>query len=140
MKYFLGLLLLTACAAPRPIQEFPVPAEIYEHVETFERACDVRVNLPIDFGSLPPPVIGRCYYSDIYREIELDKDIWPGLDYLQREQLIFHELGHCTLDIDHDNTSLEGGCPASIMYYKLMPQICYKKYREYYIEELCTKN
>lgn len=40
----------------------------------------------------------------VYRRkprIMVDRKVWDGLTVIQREQLMYHELGHCALDRDH---------------------------------------
>jgi hypothetical protein len=140
MKYFLGLLLLTACAAPRPIQKFPRIKEVNPHVELFEEICDIKVNIPIYYGELPYPKAGVCRSIGSYQEIILDISSWVVYSYLRRELVIFHELGHCTLGLGHNDKLLSDNCPSSLMNTELVPSNCYERHREYYIEELCTKN
>lgn len=45
----------------------------------------------------------------------LDRQIWRELDAPAREALLFHELGHCLLDAEHDNRVLPTGEWASLM-------------------------
>ncbi len=61
-------------------------------------------------------VIGQCVHSE--REpntVIVDKIYWDQADDLEREFLIFHELGHCALNRDHiDQADAHGNC-VSIM-------------------------
>ena len=36
-----------------------------------------------------------------HAEIFVDKEQWETLNHLQREVLVYHELGHCILDYNH---------------------------------------
>src|SRR5690606_5162811 len=49
---------------------------------------------------------GVCYiYSDNSREIIIRKRWWDAVNVDDRESLIYHELGHCKLDREHDNAT-----------------------------------
>lgn len=47
--------------------------------------------------------------------IYLHKEKWKLLSYAEREQLVFHELGHCILGLDHNSAS-SNNRPVSVMY------------------------
>lgn len=59
-----------------------------------------------------PNVIGQCSWDQTHQHsIVVDQDYWRGANDLQREFLIFHELGHCVLGRDHvDNSDAQGNC------------------------------
>jgi len=78
---------------------------------------------------------------------------------INKEVIIWHELGHCVLDREHttsdyDNPwyeklfkflglqdkekSLSDGCPTSIMYPYVLPTSCLIEHEPYYIKELYT--
>jgi len=63
-----------------------------------------------------PNVIGQCSWNQTHQHsITLDKNYWSKANELQREFVVFHELGHCVLGLDHvDNTDAYGNC-TSIM-------------------------
>lgn len=75
------------------------------------------------------------YYHTQIDETHIDRVTWLTSSVTFRELLLFHEMGHHILKREHRNNLFRDGCPVSIMYYKLYER-CYKKYREYYIEEL----
>ncbi len=104
----------------------------YKH--RFERHYGKPVSVGINFGEMENAV-GVCYY--VTGNIEIDKDYWDSVGESAREELIFHELGHCVLNKEH-NEYMMGDCPASIMYPELTPG-CYDKHKEYYIKELFDK-
>lgn len=100
-----------------------------------------KVNVPITFANLEYPKAGVCYiYSDGYREVNVDRKSWDSFSSEQREQLIFHELGHCVLNKGHDNSILDAFCPKSIMrsYMFNLNEIddCYKPNYDHYIQNL----
>lgn len=106
-----------SCSSFKTMDIKPIDAEFDQHVSKYE---DLKVetlkvkmknNISILFHSLPSPTIGICYWiSNGSREIYIDPGFWfaPTTSELDRELLIFHELGHCDLDRGHSD-------PLSIM-------------------------
>ena len=91
----------------------------------------------IDFSS--SNVVGSCVRrQDNDREINVSRDYWNLADDLQKEYVIFHELGHCYLHREHlENTFSDGTCRS------LMASgtgSCIQNYteltRSYYLNEL----
>lgn len=73
--------------------------------------------------------------------IVIDINEWnkPDIDYWRREELVFHEYGHCILDLDHDDSEiiLNGEkIPRTIMHHQMFSGNIYLRYREYYLTEL----
>jgi hypothetical protein len=78
-------------------------------------------------------------FSGVNRIIVGDK-IWPLLDDITKEQVIFHELGHCVLYRPHLRGILPTGLPISIMYpYLTLTVEEYLDDKDYYMEELFSK-
>ena len=78
--------------------------------------------LTVNFtDSLPSNVLGSCTMG--FGIVKINRALWKTLNSAHREELIFHELGHCVLDRLHD-TTLVGGIPKSVMYpYHLGPTV-----------------
>jgi hypothetical protein len=77
--------------------------------------------------------LGVCYMGT--GQIRINQNLWRVLNNLSREELIFHELGHCLFNRYHENSLLPNGRPASIMnQYHLGATIYSGNYR-YYLEE-----
>lgn len=103
----------------------------------------------IDFNSIPVSaritflderaVAGSCArHSDNFNQIEINSTFWNRADDLQREYVVFHELGHCYLDRPHlEGENLDGTC-ISIMASGIGS--CRENYtestRESYLDEL----
>ncbi len=84
-------------------------------------------------------VVGQCKtYSDGSKEIVLDLVYWENATEIEREYLVFHELGHCVLERDHNNERDDNGICISIM--QSGTGGCNKRYnelsREVLIDEL----
>jgi len=92
--------------------------------EYFDRfvAEGVLRGVPVDFGAEPvngyirvitaPNVIGQCAHQEGEpNTVIVDKYYWDNADDLEREFLVFHELGHCVLGRDHlDDADAQGNC------------------------------
>jgi len=65
--------------------------------------------ITIQFGELPPGKGGQCNVVNttvagvktVDRTITIDRYWWASINEAQKEILMFHELGHCDLDIRH---------------------------------------
>ncbi len=102
-------------------------------------------NTPIIFKEREGNIAGTCTKWSLgkrvqYKEIQIDLTKWLRFSEKQRETLIFHELGHCHLNRDHNNTVFNDDCPRSIMRYQMMNSYeienCYDVYFDHYITEL----
>lgn len=98
--------------------EVPMPAEIRPYINRFvDEARSRNVEVPVtissiefaDFSVDKPSLLGECMTFGMgidgiwpfKRFIRFDKWWWDHLGDMQREQVLFHELGHCVLDWDH---------------------------------------
>jgi len=133
---------------------------IAEYVQTFKKAGESFShglkfpNLNIGMGIIKymadamnlgesSLVMGICNPATIPATILISRQYWEASSDLDREQLIFHELGHCVLGRDHNDeiTVLEDGetVPLSLMNTYVIEEEHYTRYREEYIRELFTK-
>lgn len=72
--------------------------------------------------------VGICY-RDAPKLIQIKRSYWVRTTEALREELIFHELGHCILGKDHTEHN-------GIMRSALMPNDDYLANRESYLKEL----
>lgn len=91
------------------------------------------------FDDIDTDAVGQCEtYNNGRRVINIDKTYWEKSNDLQREFLIFHELGHCALKRSHLNEAGTAGKCISIM--NSGENICSIKYnsatRSAYLDEL----
>jgi hypothetical protein len=82
-----------------------------------------------------PGTIGTCSIANGFPLIIIDRRFWGVADEFEREELIFHELGHCLLDRDHCEPKKDGKS-LSIMEPDLLGSTYYKANRENLINEL----
>lgn len=68
-------------------------------------------------------VLGQCFRNEKKpRKVVIDRVYWNNASEQEREFLIFHELGHCFLDREHDDRRDRDGICLSIMH--STPQVC----------------
>lgn len=94
---------------------------LWPYFATFEQEAANR-GIDIDLSSLylrgviqfipSTSIVGVCGQSN--RLITIDEAFWLRASSLQRELIVFHELGHCVLNKDHNENSKNGYC-SSIM-------------------------
>ena len=122
-----SLLLLFACNNKKDFTPvFIVPSEFLPIVDSFTAAASQRGysvtinNLIIVYDS----TLENSYCAnanvtssanDIQKMISLNPNIKCWLNSRQLETLIFHEMGHCILGREHDESFLPNGNPKSIM-------------------------
>lgn len=74
------------------------------YVRDFEDAMGVKVmGINMRFGNTKYPTIGWCNITPGLNEIEIDSAFWMSADDKAREHLVYHELGHCILYLDHND-------------------------------------
>lgn len=131
--------------APNPDKPFTfaLEAELIPYWARFTESVNAKSSHVAGFfKKLDKPTVGLCTsYEEGSRKIEIDPDYWQSVNALGKEQLVFHELGHCALNLDHNSNMLDlheaGMIPASIMYpYVFGEEPYYEEFRNYYIKEL----
>lgn len=121
------VMLLFACSNKKDFTPvFNVPAEFVPVIDSFEAAAMQRGynitvnNLIIQYDS----TLENSYCAnanitassnDVQKIIALNANIKCWLNSRQLETLIFHEMGHCILGREHDESRLPNGNPKSIM-------------------------
>lgn len=115
-----------------------VDKEFKPYVTRFEYFYGKKVSTSIEFTDKlkGDDWVGVCYYFS--NHVQIDRKFWREVDEATREELIFHELGHCELELEHDETIGENFCPNSIMYPHVF-SACYKRNKLKYIKELFDK-
>lgn len=102
------ILLLTGCGIGEPVQDprtiHGVDATLQQYVNVYlsYKGSQLGYDIPMQFADLPYPVVGLCtMWSNGYRQLQIDRTYWANADEDARQQVIFHELGHCDLDRGH---------------------------------------
>lgn len=85
-------------------------------------------------------ILGECYVkAGQTPRIVVNFLVWESLQDDMKEEIMFHELGHCILGRPHveQMIAVEGGeIPKSLMYPYSLPNRIYAPHREYYLDEL----
>lgn len=127
-----GLLLAQACGRAPVID----PA-FQEYVKSFEAAAEVTVWSDIQFSDeLTQSNAGRCNLSS--KAIVINRAEWQKWPVTFREQIMFHELGHCVLGrVAHVESVKSDSNPVSIMHpsFGVIPKY-WKTNRAAYLKEL----
>ncbi len=128
-----------------------IPSEFQKYVDSFiaegaKRGLKLHSdNLTVKFN---PNENGASQCTNLgTQEILINKPFWNSFNELERESLIFHELGHCILGLNHDNCLLLDGTSESMMCGiggSCSIDYCFYPYggmrREYYLDQLFDKN
>ena len=154
MKWLLILPLLASCGnlpfcgfmeGKKPYHNPPTDAVFVKYIKKFNTEMNMSTNISTTFGTMKEKYAGVCHsWTNGHREITINKKHWDNYSDKQREQLIFHELGHCALNREHhndDTITLNGTlCPDSIMRSKMFNYFeiayCYNYDYEHYLQEL----
>ena len=110
------------------------------YIERFERLSEDRrpttiKSLIVEFADLTSPTVGLCTVrSGKSPFIQIDRTFWESASDAAKENLMFHELGHCILIRGHKETK-SAGIPDSLMFPSLIPYH-YEKDKRPYINEL----
>lgn len=101
-----SLMASTSCGQKPSHYNVVVEMELEQYARSFELDMGVNVtHISIRFGSLSGSTVGLCTsWSNGDREIIIDFEFWDYLSEDAREQLMYHELGHCAMDLIHDAT------------------------------------
>lgn len=138
MRYVCFLISLSLLACGRPSAKVdPILKPYFLSFETNVGATTEYIDA--EFISIEPPNVGLCqtYDSGDNKKITVDPAYWANASESQRQQLIYHELGHCVLGLAHVTTFKVDQCPTSIMYpYTFGDSYCYSNERNYYFQEL----
>jgi hypothetical protein len=138
---FLSLFLVSCGRYNMTILENMSDPELIPYAELYRDVInDPPTQVYMKFRTLEDPVVGRCYfnYKTKARRIVIDPEYWFK-NPKNREQLMFHEFGHCFHRLKHDDTRLPDGKRRSLMASKLIPSWIYKENQEYYRNELKEK-
>ena len=123
------LLTLAACVKEEDdltVQELNVDGQLLPYFERFVEEATAR-GVVVDFEQTPVEgsiaaisedrVAGQCQTNEAQgiRRLIIDRQYWINLSELEKEFLIFHELGHCYLERGHLDTRNSNGSCVSMM-------------------------
>lgn len=132
----MGLLgLLSACGMPQ--DPVVIDPDLLEYSARFEQEIGVSSSgISMVFEELSDGAVGLCTVSASGRKISIDPNFWRSIDEDVREELMYHELGHCAMDLEHDESLMAGSrCPQSVMYPYVLGR-CYSLNKTHYKQDL----
>lgn len=144
------LLILVGCGKDyNPDLNRPhVNTDLATYVNRFVQVADL-LGHPVSLGriqvnfvnTMEGSAIGKCYSGIMTPRVEVNRSYWEraGVTNSSREQLIFHELGHCLLGRGHrnDESYLYGTfIPLSVMNSYAFGSWKYENNWNYYMQEL----
>lgn len=102
-------------------------------------------HVPVNFGNTENEAFeGVCFsYPDGTTEVIIREAWWNSASQSLKESLLFHELGHCVLNRDHDNETHEANSytyKASLMNSVIVNSNQYNQFKAGYLTELFTLN
>lgn len=126
---FLIPLSIVSCREDMELEEEVAPVfieeELMPYFDDFRLAAldrDITVNYDSAqihgiLTELPDLIPGQCFQNNRgLKEVRIDEAYWNSASEIEREFIIFHELGHCFLGRSHlDTENLSGVC-VSIMH------------------------
>lgn len=135
-----------SCGPKYPKNGYETNEAFKPFVSSFEQNMSVKNRVPVVFKNLEGSNIGLChrYANNVSANwIEIDEDYWSYLDDMGKEELIYHELGHCVFGLDHDDSEINingNTIEKTIMNsYHFGYRWYYQTYRDYYIDELRSR-
>lgn len=135
------LMFLFGCGHP---QQLTIDPTFQDLISRFEKDGNRTIkDLVVKFGYISTPggkpgtyVVGECEQGLGTPTVTILPAYWNSATDLQREELMYHELGHCILERDHVEEELSDGCPVSIMDPYTIEESCLIAHHAEYIKEL----
>lgn len=138
----INLLILVACLlliiSCKKEDQSIIEADFQEYVDRFVSEADSR-NIKINISKLKVSFSDTLKYNCGYgtpNDVVINLSCWESYTDLQKELLLFHELGHAILGRMHDNSQLPNGEFKTIMStYVLVYSEFTPEKRKYYLDE-----
>ena len=137
MIVVMGMLQYNLAHTDKPIEYYIYKFKAEQTL--YAKSCETDIPVRGVFDSLPGNIIGYCDVTAPVLTIRISKKYWKHASDLEREELVFHELGHCLLSRSHKEGDIQTGnleMPTSVMKCCGMLGPFYKLFHKYYINEL----
>ena len=131
--------------------EREVDPRFQAYVLDFEMRTGIDNKVAITFQQIEQEdVIAICYdYKNLRKNyIIVDPEMFESLSDSEKEETIYHELGHCVMNRKHEETTYKKTeypqLPVTSLYKSIMyPYVfgrLYSRFKDYYVEELTDPN
>ena len=118
--YPMFLLILFAGCGQDEV-ELVIDPELVPYMDAFVEEATLRnIHVDEEMRNLTASILdinrrnvaGQCTQGEgTVSQILIDSKVWRAYTHLQKEAVVFHELGHCVLKRGHrDDQDLEGNC------------------------------
>lgn len=127
------ILISFACCSQTIVDENYPEFELY--VKQFDKTYHTKTLTTFQTYYSDKNDLAFCIPEDNVIQVNLTS--WKRLDGINKEWLMFHELGHCVLGLEHNTNLYEDGYPKSIMYPVMFSMLrYYRQHHDEYIKEL----
>lgn len=135
LKFLCFALSLSGCG---PVQTGTVDPDLAPYVTRFEQLWGYKVTFAVEQAVIDPKYGGICYdMATATPVVAINSIYWYTLTDDEKEELMFHELGHCALKRQHREDLNSDGSPVSVMYHQMFGNLVqYHSNRNAYIKEL----
>lgn len=129
-------LSLVACGAKKGVQDPAVVEYVQRYESTFGRDVSSQTITMVDKieNTSAPGTVGVCFSGA--DEIHILRSYWDKASDLQKQMVVFHELGHCDMHEEHRVGLQPDNCANSIMYPYTLSDTCYTEHMSDYLKEL----
>ncbi len=119
---------------------YHITEEARPYAERWESIYGTEVRVDVIMADLGPYSVADCE-SGQASLVRLDIENWKTSTDFEKEEIVFHEFGHCLMGLGHDSTMIVRNgmtIPRSIMHPNMIGEARYAPNVEYYREELKT--
>jgi hypothetical protein len=88
------------------VQEFQVKMWDRCSPEQVRSSWQMSANVRDEVSWFNKETVGVCHYRLLGFDVTLRKDFWNYLDDTGRRQLVYHELLHCYLNVEHEDGTI----------------------------------
>lgn len=140
MRNVVVILTLFLCSCGK------APVTVDQSLLPYFKGYEVDVGISSDgvsgkLGTLDNPAVGQCQVEQAgsIKTITIDTAYWANATDDERREVVYHELSHCTMNLQHINTYDSNNCPTSIMFASVFGSTkCFKMHRQHYYQELTS--
>ncbi len=149
MKLGILFIIFILCGCYKlPILTISIEPQFQEYVSQFESLYGIKIDGSIVSTEKVPfdsaHVVAVCQNygrNSRWNVVYVQRKFWDKADFHTRQEMLFHELGHCVMGLKDDLTITQMGgipnVPRSIMYPWLFGDtLVYRENLEYYLKEL----
>lgn len=132
--------MLTGCSQWVPLAtQDPELKPYFTHFENTFGVYPWHVSAKFEDKNKDPKVMGGCGFRGATLQITIYRNHWSKLGKYGKEQLMFHEFGHCVFSRKHTPLPMFPMMPTSIMNEYFIMESYYEAHRIDYINELRSK-